>query len=72
MCIINTVVDENGEPIFNDLDAPDLLKQSGIIIDRIAQVGLKLSGLAGDSVEEEIKNSETVPQEDSHSDSVEN
>ena len=72
MCMINTVVDENGKPIFTDLDAPDLLKQSGIIINRIAQVGLELSGLAGDSVEEELKNSETVPQEDSLSDSAKN
>jgi hypothetical protein len=70
--IINTVVDENGKPLFTDLDAPDLAKKPGTIIDRIASVGLRLSGMTEAVVEEQSKNSETVPVESSSSDSVVN
>lgn len=69
--IIATVVDENGKPLFSDLDAPDLASKSGNIIDRISSEGLKLSGMSEAVLEEETKNSETVSKEDSASDSVE-
>lgn len=70
--IINTVVDENGKPLFSDLDAMDLGMKPAAIIDRIASAGLRLSGMKEDAVEEEVKNSETVPGEDSNSVSAEN
>jgi len=54
--IINTVVDENGKPFFTDLDALELGKKPGIIIDRIASVGLRLSGMSEGSIKEEVKN----------------
>jgi hypothetical protein len=54
--LIHTVVDENGKQIFTDLDMPDLAKKSGVIIDKIAAVGLRLNGMTEEAVEEEVKN----------------
>lgn len=65
-------IDEDGERIFSDLDVPDLQKQSSKVIGRIADAALKLSGMSNEDVEEQVKNSETVPASDTSSDSVEN
>lgn len=74
--VINTTVDEDGNQLFSDLDAPDLNKKPAKIIDRIASVGLRLSGMEDavdeSPLEEEIKNSEAAQSGDSSSDSVEN
>ena len=69
--IINTVVDEDGQPMFSDLDAADLGNKPADIIDRIAGVGLKLSGMSDAVVEEERKNSEAVLEDGSSLDSAE-
>lgn len=54
--VINTVVDENGKQVFTDLDTMDLGKKPANIIDRIASVGLELSGMNSSVVEEKVKN----------------
>lgn len=70
--VINTVIDEDGKQMFNDLDAMDLGKKPASIIDRIASVGLKLSKMSSTTVEEEAKNSGAVLNEDSTSGSAVN
>ncbi len=70
--ILNTVVDEKGKPFFTDLDIPDLEVKPADIIDRIAAVGLRLSGMTEAAQENERKNSEPVQEEDLSSDSAEN
>lgn len=54
--IINTVVDQSGKPLFSDLDAADISKKSAAILDKIAGVGLKLSGMKAAVIEEAVKN----------------
>ncbi len=54
--IINTVVDEQGKPLFSDLDAADISSKPASILDRIAGVGLRLSGMKQAVIEKEIKN----------------
>lgn len=70
--VIATVVDENGKPMFTDLDIPDLARKSGKAIERLSDVGMRLSGMSEEAKVEEIKNSEPDPSVDSSSASVEN
>lgn len=70
--VVATVVDENGKPMFNDLDVGDLNSKSSKAINRIAEVGMRLSGLSEAVVEEEVKNYEAAQSGDSSSGSVVN
>ena len=65
-------VDGNGKRMFTNLDIPDLQKQSARIITQISDVGMRLSGLSADEVEDRSGNSESGPESDSSSDSADN
>ena len=69
--LIATVVDEEGIPLFSDLDIPDLNKKSGKAVAKLSDKGMELSGMTEGAKEVEIKNSEAVLKEDSSSVSVE-
>jgi len=56
--LIATVVDENGELLFSDLDIPDLVKKSSAIIHRLSEIGARLSGIGEALLDEMEKNSE--------------
>jgi hypothetical protein len=56
--VIATVVDEEGKPMFSDIDIPDLASKSGKAIERLSDVGMRLSGMTEEAKKEEIKNSE--------------
>ena len=62
--VIATAIDEDGKPMFNEIDIPDLLSKSHRAIERIANVGADISGLTFVAREEVRKNSETAPKED--------
>lgn len=51
-----TVVDENGNRLFNDSDVKELSKKNGAAIVRIFDVAQKLSGLAPEDVEKLSEN----------------
>jgi len=63
--LIATVVDEEGKPMFSDLDIPDLNKKSSRATTRLSDVGLRLSGMDTEVQEDLVKNSEAVPSDDS-------
>lgn len=67
-----TVIDEDGKPVFSDIDIPDIKKLSGKIIARITRKSFELSGMLGEAREELTKNSDAAPTDDSPSPSVEN
>lgn len=60
-----TVVDEEGNRIFNDADAKLLGQKSALALNRVFEVAQKLSGLTPADVEELTKNSEGDQSEDS-------
>ena len=70
--LIETAVDEKGALLFSDLDIPDLALKSGKAIERLSDVGMRLSGMSEEAKVEGIKNSEPDPSADSSSASVEN
>lgn len=70
--VIATVVDEEGKPMFSDIDIPDLASKSGKAIERLSDVGMRLSGMTEEAKKEEIKNSEEDLNDDSSSVSVVN
>ncbi len=70
--LIATVVNEDGTPMFSDLDIPDLMKKSSRATSRLSDVGMKLSGMNEEAKVETVKNSEPAPSDDSSSNSVEN
>ena len=69
--LIATVVNEDGTPMFSDLDIPDLMKKSSRATSRLSDVGMKLSGMNEEAKVETVKNSEPAPSDDSFSNSVE-
>lgn len=58
---------ETGEPIFTDADKDAILSKSSAAVEKIAEVGLRLSGLGKDSQDEAGKDSSSTPSEDSSS-----
>lgn len=65
--VAHSVVDENGERVFEDADIAALGKKSAAALQRAFEVAQRLSGLSQEDVEELTKNSETVQSEDSGS-----
>lgn len=55
--VVRACVDERGERIFKDDDAPRLARKSAAAIERIYDVAARLSGLGDDDMEELAKNS---------------
>ena len=60
-----TVIDENGERLFNDHEAQVLGTKSASALDKVFEVAQRLSGLRDEDVEELAKNSESDQSEDS-------
>lgn len=65
--VAKTLCDENGKRIFQDSDVPELTKKSAAVLDRLFDVAARLSGMAANDVEDLVKNSGTLPSEDSGS-----
>jgi hypothetical protein len=58
---------ETGEQIFKPSDRDTLLSKSAVALDRLAQVGMRLSGFTQDSADEAGKDSSATAIEDSSS-----
>lgn len=63
-----TIVDGNGDRVFNERDIPLLGKKSAKVLDRIFSVAQELSGIGEKDIETLAKNSEAAQNEDSTSD----
>ena len=57
----------SGDPIFTDADKDAILSKSSAAVEKIAEVGLRLSGLGKDSQDEAGKDSSSTPSDDSSS-----
>jgi len=66
-----TVVDENGKNLFGPLDVGDIKRMSSTAVGRISTVAFKLSGMAAEEINKDLKNSDAVQSDDSNSASVE-
>lgn len=56
-----SVVDDAGDRVFPDQEIPSLAKKSPIVLERIAVVASRLSGMSPEAVEEARKNSSGAP-----------
>jgi hypothetical protein len=65
--LVKCLVDEAGERLFTDQDAPALGAKNGSVIDRLYDVAARLSGLSEEEKAELEGNSETVPSDGSTS-----
>lgn len=61
MLVAFCTIDEEGNNLFTPEDIQELGKKSSIPLDKIAEVGRRLSGIGVE--EEELKNSGTTPEE---------
>ncbi|MGW0579638.1 hypothetical protein ACWD25_27565 [Streptomyces sp. NPDC002920] len=69
--LVKCLIDDQGNRLFKDSDAPALGKKNGAILDRLYDVAAELSGM-GDAAEKEIEgNSEAASGGDSSSSSPE-
>ena len=64
-----TLVQEDGQRIFNDIDAAALGKKSSAVLDKLYTVACRVNGLGAKDVEELTKNSDSATSGDSTSDS---
>lgn len=62
------IVDDNGDPVFDNADVKTLMRKSPRAADRIVAVAMRLSGFAADAVEVAEKNSDGIPSSASSSD----
>lgn len=69
--LVKCLVDDQGERLFKDSDAPALGKKNGAIIDKLYDVAAELSGLSDQAREEIEGNSDAAPSGDSSSSSPE-
>ncbi|MEV6791242.1 phage tail assembly chaperone [Streptomyces sp. NPDC051320] len=65
--LVLCIVDETGQRIFKDSDAPALGKKNGKVLDRLYDVGAALSGITEEAQEEIEGNSDAAPSGDSSS-----
>ncbi|WP_284459685.1 hypothetical protein [Cupriavidus campinensis] len=65
--LVSTVVDEDGQPVFDEADIETLRGKNQAAMDRVLAVALRLNGLAASAVEEAEKNSDAAPSGDSGS-----
>ena len=63
--LVKCLVDEAGERLFTDQDAPALGKKNGAVIDRLYDVAARLSGLSEEEKAEMEGNSEAATDSDS-------
>ena len=59
--VIMTLVDEKGDPVFNESHRASLQNQSAVVLDRIFVAAQAISGMLDDSVEDAEKNSLPSP-----------
>lgn len=67
LVVVHTVVDEDGVCVFSAEDLDWLSEKNEAVLDRIAQVGLRLNGFTPAAVEEAEKNSDAAQSGDSGS-----
>lgn len=65
--VARATVDEDGTPIFTDVDVAALGAKSAAALTRVYGVAQRLSGITQEDVDELTKNSETAPSDDSGS-----
>ena len=65
--LVRAVVDEDGEQLFSLVDVPALGQMPAGVIERVADVAERLSGMGDDAVEDAEGNSEAAPGGDSTS-----
>lgn len=53
--IVACAVDESGNRVFTDADIPDLQAKSGVVLDRLATVAMRVSGLITEEQAEELE-----------------
>ncbi|URF02969.1 phage tail assembly chaperone [Cupriavidus campinensis] len=58
--LVSTVVDEDGQPVFDEADIETLRGKNQAAMDRVLAVALRLNGLAATAVEEAEKNSDAA------------
>lgn len=58
---------KTGDAVFTDADKPELMKKSSAAIERLATVGLRLSGIGKEEQDAAGKDSSSIPSEDSPS-----
>lgn len=61
--LVRCLIDENGERLFTDQDAPALGAKNGSVIDRLYDVAARLSGLSEEEKAELEGNSETASED---------
>ncbi|MFD6691110.1 hypothetical protein ACFWEV_35245 [Streptomyces bacillaris] len=66
--VARTVVDEDGERLFTDKDMTELNQKSAAVIERLAAVARRLSGIGKEAAEEAAGKSGTTPDGASPSD----
>jgi hypothetical protein len=65
--VAHTVIDENGELLFKEVDVTKLGQKSGKALDRVFDVAQRLSGMTDDDVKELTDGLKDVPSADSGS-----
>ena len=65
--VARAIVDEDGLPLFNELDVGRLGQKSAAALDRVSNVAGELSGLTEKSIEAAAENLEPTPNDDSTS-----
>ena len=58
---------KTGEAVFTEADKPELMKKASAAIERLASVGLQLSGIGKDEQDAAGKDSSSTPSDDSSS-----
>jgi hypothetical protein len=64
--VVSCVFDpETGEPVFEEKDKEAILAKSSAAVEKIADVGLRLSGIGKDADDAAGKDSSSIPKDDS-------
>lgn len=69
--LVKCLIDENGNRLFKETDAPALGKKSGAVLDRLYDVATDLSGMSDEAQKELEGNSDAAQSGDSSSSSPE-
>ncbi len=60
MAVLSTHDPEDGSLVFEDTDRGAVMQKNGAIIERIAQISMRLSGLTDEALKEAEKNSPSI------------
>lgn len=72
LMLVRTIVDENGQRLFDDGDAPELMKKPLVLINRLYHASDKLNDFTGRGIKAAEKNSSEGAGEDSPTPSLAN